>query len=66
MLKYSIFLATVLATSAAAVAALAPSNQALSNPNNITVIYKNSAQPEFEPEYILYCGEEDCLEDSAS
>ena len=64
MLKYSIFLASVFATSTLALAALAPATQSPSNPANVTVIFKNSDQTAFESDLITYCGLEDCPEES--
>jgi hypothetical protein len=60
MIKYSIFLATILGTSVAAYAAFAPEEVPPSNPKNVTVIYKNQAWPVIEPIVITYCGLEDC------
>ena len=66
MIKYAFFLATVLGTSVAAFAALAPAKHLQSESKNVTVIYKNNALPAFEPFLVEYCGLEDCLDTEQS
>jgi hypothetical protein len=60
MIKYSIFLATILGTSVAAYAALAPEQLPPPNTKNVTVLHKNQAWPVIEPIVFTYCGLEDC------
>jgi hypothetical protein len=60
MIKYSIFLAMLLGTSVAALAALAPDELPPPKPKNETVIYKNDVWPVIGPIVVEACGVEDC------
>jgi hypothetical protein len=59
MIRYSLFVLTVLSASAIGIAALQPV-QALTPPTNVTVIAKNQAFPVFGPLVFEDCATEDC------
>ncbi|MFN0192003.1 MAG: hypothetical protein ACKVP5_08505 [Aestuariivirga sp.] len=60
MIKYTIFLATILGSTVVAYAALAPVEAPLERTGGVTVIYKNDVWPVVGELEIEYCGLEDC------
>ena len=60
MIRYTLFILTVLGSAATAIAAIAPDDQMVSNPRNITIIEKNQAWPIVGPLVVAQCAVEDC------
>ncbi len=66
MIRYSLFVLTVIATAATGIAAIAPTHQAIDlTARNVTVIEKNQAFPVFGPIVVEDCATEDCSEVSS-
>lgn len=63
MIRYTLFVLTVLGSAATAIAAIAPSTATALNPANITVIEKNQAYPVFGELEFDECSVEDCSEE---
>jgi hypothetical protein len=63
MIRYALFVLTALATTATAIAAIAPVHEAINFPaRNVTVIEKNQAFPVYGPIMVEDCATEDCSE----
>ena len=63
MIRYTLFVLTILATAASAIAAMAPAHEDIDlSASNVTVIEKNQAFPVFGPIVIEGCAVEDCSE----
>lgn len=59
MIRYSLFVLTILASAATAIAAIAPSHD-LVPAKNVTVMEKNQAFPVYGPIVVEQCAVEDC------
>jgi hypothetical protein len=63
MIRYTLFVLTVLATAASAIAAISPAHEDLDlSAGNITVIEKNQIFPIHGPIVVEGCATEDCSE----
>ena len=63
MIRYTLFVLTILATAASAIAAMAPAHEVIDlSARNVTVIEKNQAFPVFGPIVVEDCAVEDCSE----
>ena len=63
MIRYTLFVLTILATAASAIAAMAPAHDDIDlSARNVTVIEKNQAFPLFGPIVVEDCAVEDCSE----
>jgi hypothetical protein len=63
MIRYTLFVLTILATAASAIAAMAPAHEEIDlSAGNVTVIEKNQAFPVFGPIVVEDCAAEDCSE----
>ncbi|MGQ0485967.1 MAG: hypothetical protein ACT4SY_11530 [Hyphomicrobiales bacterium] len=63
MIRYSLFVLTVIATAASAIAAIAPIHEDIDlSARNVTVIEKNQAFPVYGPIVVEDCANEDCSE----
>ena len=61
MIRYTLFVLTVLGTAAAAIASVSPANSlVMSNPKNMSVFYKTDASPIAAPIILEQCAKEDC------
>ncbi len=61
MIRYTLFVITVLGTAATAVASVAPVNSVVaSNPKNVSVFYKNDVSPIIGALVLEQCAKEDC------
>jgi len=61
MIRYTLFVLTVLGSAATAIAAIAPNHgMTLANSKNVTVIEKNQAFPVYGPIVVEQCAVEDC------
>jgi hypothetical protein len=61
MIRYTLFILTILGTAATAIAAVHPAGmERASNQTNHTVIEKNSPFPVMGPIIVQQCGVEDC------
>ena len=61
MIRYTLFVLTVLGSAATAIAAIAPNHDlAPANAKNVTVIDKNQAFPVYGPIVVEQCAVEDC------
>jgi hypothetical protein len=63
MIRYTLFVITVLGSAATAIAAIAPATPSALNPANITVIEKNQAYPVYGELVFEDCSQEDCSEE---
>ena len=59
MIRYTLFILTVLGSAATAIAAIAPSHDMVPS-KNVTVIDKNQAFPVYGPIIVEQCAVEDC------
>lgn len=59
MIRYTLFVLTILGSAATAIAAIAPSHE-LVPATNVTVIEKNQAFPVYGPIVVEQCAVEDC------
>ncbi len=63
MIRYTLFVLTTLATTAAAIAAIAPAHEQVDlSAKNVTVIEKNQAFPVRGPIVVEQCATVDCSE----
>ena len=63
MIRYTLFVLTILATAASAIAAMAPAHEKIDlSAGNITVIEKNQIFPIHGPIVVEGCATEDCSE----
>ena len=63
MIRYTLFVLTILATAASAIAAMAPAHEDIDlSASNVTVIEKNQAFPVLGPIVVEDCAAEDCSE----
>lgn len=63
MIRYTLFVLTILATAASAIAAMAPAHEDIDlSASNVTVIEKNQAFPVLGPIVVEDCAVEDCSE----
>ncbi len=63
MIRYTLFVLTILATAASAIAAMAPAHEKIDlSAGNVTVIEMNQAFPVFGPIVVEDCAAEDCSE----
>ena len=61
MIRYTLFVLTVLGSAATAIAAIAPNHDMIpANGRNVTVIEKNQAFPVYGPIVVEQCAVEDC------
>jgi hypothetical protein len=61
MVRYSLFVITVLFSAASAIAAINPTDRTtLQNPKNVTIVFKNDAFPVLGPIVLEPCAKEDC------
>ena len=61
MIRYTLFVLTIAASAATAIAAIAPSHDMIpANGRNVTVIEKNQAFPVYGPIVVEQCAVEDC------
>lgn len=61
MIRYTLFVLTVLGTAATAIASVSPANSlVMSNPKNMSVFYKTDASPIAAPIILEQCAKEDC------
>jgi hypothetical protein len=61
MIRYTLFVLTVLGSAATAIAAIAPGHDLTpTNTKNVTVIDKNQAFPVYGPIVVEQCAVEDC------
>ena len=61
MIRYTLFVLTVLGTAATAVANVAPANSVVaSNPKNVSVFYKTDVSPIIGALVLEQCAKEDC------
>ncbi len=61
MIRYTLFVLTILGTAATAIAAVSPmATEPAGMPKNITVIEKNSPFPVLGPIVVQECAKEDC------
>ena len=60
MIRYTLFVLTVLGSAATAIAAIAPSHEMIPANGNFTVIEKNQAFPVYGPIVVEQCAVEDC------
>jgi hypothetical protein len=60
MIRYSIFLATIFALAIVGLTKLAPAQDAMANPNNVTVVYKTAFANSSHPLVLEVCAKEDC------
>ena len=61
MIRYALFVLTVLGTAATAITSVAPANSfEASNPKNVSIFYKTDALPRVEALVLEQCGVEDC------
>jgi hypothetical protein len=61
MIRYTLFVLTVLGTAATAIASVSPANSlVMSNPKNMSVFYKTDASPLAAPIILEQCAKEDC------
>ena len=63
MIRYTLFVLTVLGSAATAIASIAPAERTAVNPNNITIIEKNQAWPVYGEIVVDECAVEDCSEE---
>ena len=59
MIRYTLFVLTIAASAATAIAAIAPSHDMVPT-KNVTVIDKNQAFPVYGPIVVQQCAVEDC------
>ena len=59
MIRYTLFILTVIGTAATAIAAAAPAAEGPASAN-VTVVYKNQAFPTVGPIAVEPCAKEDC------
>ena len=61
MIRYTLFLLTVLGSAATAIAAITPANDMpVANAKNVTVIEMNQPYPVYGPLVVEQCAVEDC------
>ena len=61
MIRYTLFVLTILGTAATALATVTPANTvAISNSKNISVFYKTDIGPVVAPLVVEQCAKEDC------
>jgi hypothetical protein len=61
MIRYTLFVLTIIGSAATAIAAIAPSHDMLpANARNVTVIDKNQEFPVYGPIVVEQCAVEDC------
>ncbi len=65
MIRYTLFVLTILGTAATAIASIAPADQyAITNPKNVTVMVKNDTYPQIrgtiDGVIVEKCALEDC------
>ena len=60
MIRYSIFLLTIVALAAFSILELAPAQASPDNPKNVTVIYQTSFSGGDHPVVLERCAKEDC------
>jgi len=60
MIRYTLFILTVLGSAATAIAAIAPAHEMIPANGNVTVIEKNQAFPVYGPIVVEQCAVEDC------
>ncbi len=58
MIRYTLFVLATIGTAATAIANIAPVDH--SNPNNVTVVYKNDVYPMASALIVEKCAVEDC------
>lgn len=58
MIRYTLFVLTILGTAATAIASIAPVDH--SNPKNVTIVFKNDAFPTIDGLVIEKCALENC------
>ena len=63
MIRYTLFVITILGSAATAIAAISPATPTALNPANTTVIEKNQAYPVFGELEMDECQVEDCSEE---
>jgi hypothetical protein len=60
MIRYTLFVLTVLGSAATAIAAIAPAQDMIPANGNVTVIEKNQAFPVYGPLVVEQCAVENC------
>ena len=61
MIRYTLFVITILGSAATAIASIAPADQyAITNPKAFSIIYKNNVQPMIDGVAVTKCAVEDC------
>lgn len=61
MIRYTLFVLTILGSAATAIASIAPADQyAITNPNNVTIVAKNDIFPMIDGVVVEKCAVEDC------
>ena len=60
MIRYTLFVLTVLGSAATAIAAIAPAHEMIPANGNVTVIEKNQAFPVYGPLVVEPCAVENC------
>ena len=61
MIRYTLFVITILGSAATAIASIAPADQyAITNPKAVSVFYKNNTAPMIDGVIVETCAVEDC------
>ncbi len=61
MIRYTLFVLTILGSAATAIASIAPADQySITNPNTLSIVYMNNTTPMIDGVVVEKCAVEDC------